>query len=351
MRPLLFIISYLFLSTFLCAQKFSTKGQLWSNISTNDNIKHTLQYTIGYLPTFSLEKNLKKNHFLDMEISARLVRTYHDDYIFDNSEELYRYWIRYTSEKLETRIGMQKIIFGPAQILRSLNWFDTFSIQDPTGQTEGVEAILIRYFPSNVFSIWAWGVKEKELSPGGRVEISMENGECGLTFHNDIVGSNRFSIDYRYDGFIGFWSEVAIIRTGNNKREIIDQNNLISIGVDYTAPISNGILLMMEYKRSDNVNKSIFPHYISGNNSIAFMSSIPIGIFHNIMFLSTIFSTKSRINSTNNRDHYYNLQWSSIYDQYSINLGLHHYFTESRSSISNESNFVNGISITFIYNY
>ena len=152
------------MSTFLCAQKFSTKAQLWSNISTNDNIKHTLQYTIGYLPTFSLEKNLKKNHFLDMEISARLVRTYHDDYIFDNSEELYRYWIRYTSEKLDTRIGMQKIIFGPAQILRSLNWFDTFSIQDPTGQTEGVEAILIRYFPSNVFSIWAWGVKEKELS-------------------------------------------------------------------------------------------------------------------------------------------------------------------------------------------
>ena len=91
--------------------------------------------------------------------------------------------------------------------------------------------------------------------------------------------------------------------------------------------------------------------YISGNNSIAFMSSIPLGILHNIMFLSTISSTKSRINSTNNRVHYYNLQWSSIYDQYSINLGLHHYFTESRSSISNESNFVNGISITFIYNY
>ena len=108
---------------------------------------------------------------------------------------------------------------------------------------------------------------------------------------------------------------------------------------------------MMEYKRSDNVNKSIFSHYISGNNSIAFMSSIPIGIFHNIMFLSTIFSTKSRINSTNNRVHNYNVQWSSIYDQYRINLGLHHYFTESRSSISNESNFVNGISITFIYNY
>ena len=339
------------MSTFLCAQNFSTKGQLWSNISTNDNLKSTLQYTIGYLPTFSLEKKLKKNHFLDMEISARLVRTYHDDYIFDNSEELYRYWIRYATEKLEARMGMQKIIFGPTQILRSLNWFDTFSIQDPTGQTEGVEAILIRYFPSNIFSIWVWGINEKALYPGGRVEISMQNGEWGLTFHNDIVAGNRFSIDYRYDGFIGFWSEGAIIRTGNNKRETIDQNNLVSIGVDYTVPISNGILLLMEYKRSENVNKSISPHNISGNNSIAFMSSIPLGILHNIMFLSIISSTKSRINSTNNRDHYYNLQWSSIYDQYSINLGLHHYFAESRSSISNETNFVNGISITFIYNY
>jgi len=36
---------------------------------------------------------------------------------------IYRGWIRYSGSQFEARVGLQKINFGPAQLLRSLKWF------------------------------------------------------------------------------------------------------------------------------------------------------------------------------------------------------------------------------------
>ena len=41
--------------------------------------------------------------------------------------------------KFGVRLGLQKIIFGPTQILRPLSWFDSFDIKNPTNETNGVE--------------------------------------------------------------------------------------------------------------------------------------------------------------------------------------------------------------------
>ena len=348
------------MNPFVAAQEFSMKGQFWGSIQTSDDIpvgEASLEYTIGYIPTFSLYKDLNENSFVDMEFSVQSQRMYSGDFLTNNIEKFHRYWFRYSTEKLEARLGMQKIIFGPSQVLRSLSWFDTFNLTDPTGQTDGVEAFRIKWFPSNFLSAWSWGIinTQDTLSYGGRLEISTNRGEWGLTYHHDPSSSiqplgqsnipiagpqNRLAIDYRYDGFIGLWNESAIIRANDFELE------MIMIGADYTLPIATGILVMMEsmlISSKQNISTS------SSQRHTAFMASMPLGIFHQIMFLSNI-----------NWDQKYNynyLRWSSTYDQYSINCILsfspkrREYDISLDTSSQNLANFGTGIQIMFIYNH
>ncbi|MEO2185694.1 MAG: hypothetical protein ABGX30_03885, partial [bacterium] len=221
------------------AQSFSAKGQLWTSTLTSNDVPDGLsstESTLGYIPTLSLFKNLSNNQLVDIEWAYRLDRAYSGDSLLHNNESHHRYWVRYASEKLEARLGLQKIVFGPSFVLRSLSWFDTIDLKDPTGQTDGVEAFRLRWFPSNSLSIWSWTILNDQdtLSYGSRVELSNSAGEWGLTYHQDpskslkaisqigipISGShNRVAIDYRYDGFIGFWNESSFIKS--NRSDII----------------------------------------------------------------------------------------------------------------------------------
>ena len=101
---------------------------------------------------------------------------------------------------------MQKIVFGPSQIFRSLSWFDTIDLKDPTNQTEGVEAFRLRWFPSNSLSLWLWSIMDEENNffhgNGGRGELSTRNGEWGFTFHVDPSKDTQnygMALDFRYD--------------------------------------------------------------------------------------------------------------------------------------------------------
>ena len=233
MRFYQYLLFFVLLAKSLLAidNPFSLKAQLWASALTSNDIpgkRSSIEFSHGYLPTFSLFKNLSNNQLLDMEWAYRLDRTYSGDSLFYNNESHHRYWVRYSSEKLEARLGLQKIVFGPSFVLRSLSWFDTIDLKDPTGQTDGVEAFRLRWFPSNSLSIWSWSIlnDQDSLSFGGRAEISINMGDLGFTYHQDpskslqtigqigipISGShNRVAIDYRYDGFIGFWNESALI--------------------------------------------------------------------------------------------------------------------------------------------
>ena len=85
---------------------------------------------------------------------------------------------------------------------------------------------------------------------------------------------------------------------------------MITVGADYTLPYINGILIMAEsmyLSIEDDLSSS--SQYYS-----AFMSSLPIGMFHHFMF---IFNLDWENNKSNNY-----LRWSSTYDSYSINCML-----------------------------
>jgi len=339
------------------AQSFSAKGQLWTSTLTSNDVPDGLsstESTLGYIPTLSLFKNLSNNQLVDIEWAYRLDRAYSGDSLLHNNESHHRYWVRYASEKLEARLGLQKIVFGPSFVLRSLSWFDTIDLKDPTGQTDGVEAFRLRWFPSNSLSIWSWTILNDQdtLSYGSRVELSNSAGEWGLTYHQDpskslkVIGQigipvsgshNRIAIDYRYDGFIGFWNESALIKS--NRSDII----MATIGADYTLPISNGILIMAEYMSISNK----FDSYESSQSYTALMASMPLGMVHQLMFIS-------QFDLEENRSYNY-LRWSSTYDHYSLNFILS--ISPKRSQYlpitmpNSLAGFGTGFQFMFIYNH
>jgi hypothetical protein len=318
-----FLLGFIF-HVLISAQIIATKGQfVLSGLTSNDipDGSSSIESTIGYIPTFSMMKLLSNNRSMDMEWAYQLDRVYSGDSLLYNNGSHHRYWVRYSSEKLEARLGLQKIAFGPSFVLRSLSWFDTIDLKDPTGQTDGVEAFRLRWVPSNSLSLLSWAINNDQdtLSYGSRAEVSNSLGEWGLTYHQDpsrslqtigqigipVSGShNRLAIDYRYDGFIGFWNESALIRS--NRSEII----MATVGADYTLPIANGILVMAEYL---SISNKIDSDELSQSYT-AFMATIPLGMVHQFMFISQFDLEES---------HSYNyLRWSSTYDHYSLNFVL-----------------------------
>ena len=80
---------------------------------------------------------------------------------FDSSQvdaaiKAYRLWGRYTGHQFEVRVGLQKIDFGSAMMLRPLQWFDEMDPRDPLNFTTGVYGALGRYYFLNNANIWGW---------------------------------------------------------------------------------------------------------------------------------------------------------------------------------------------------
>ncbi len=332
------------------------KGQFWVSGLTGSDVpagQSAYESSLGYIPTLSLSRNLSDLSFIDFEWAYRLDRAYSADSLILNHEKNHRLWIRYSSEKLEARLGVQKIVFGPSQILRTLSWFDTIDLKDPTNQTDGVEAFRLRVFPSNSLSIWSWLINSNQdtISFGGRAELSSSFGEFGFTFHSDPskmpqqLGQSglmisdphqRFALDIRHDGFIGSWMESAVIISEHSDLK------MTTIGADYTLPIANGLLIMTEsmFIKNRNADDQMFT---------AFMAMLPLGMVHSTMFIAQFDWQEDRV--------YSYFRWSATYDKFSLNLLLSQspkrkeYGLPVEAFPKSVAGFGTGIQFMFIYNH
>jgi len=340
----------------------SSKGMFTMDALTSNDIPSSwpsYESRLSYIPTLSIRQNLSISSLLDGEWAYHLKRNYAGDSLYNKIEKNHRFWIRFSNQKLEVRLGLQKLIFGPTQILRPLSWFDTFDVKDPTRQTDGVNALRVKWFPSNNISVWSWLINSdswlannnlETLSLGGRAELSSSIGEMGLTFHFDPKNSkpaieqigvpidrsqSRLGLDYRFDGFIGFWNESTLIKS--EESEII----LSTIGADYTIPISNGILVMTE-------TMYVLNKYENQNYSVI-MASVPIGIIHMAIYIS-------QFDWIENKEYHY-FRWSSVFDSYSLNMIVslnpkRDQYNMLESAFPNSlTGFGAGIQFMFIYNH
>ena len=330
MKATTLVCFWLLLCASVSAQTFSAKGQLWGSRIVGDDAaegRSSVETAMGYIPTLSLARELSSDRLVDFEWAYRFSWNYSGEDLLSRSENPYRGWVRYSTPKMEARLGLQKIAFGPAQFLRPTSWFDTIDLRDPTGQTDGVEAFRLRLFPSSSVALWSWAIKSDldTLSYGGRAELSLAAGDWGITYHQDPeqrpqqIGlfpvimpgpQNRFALDYRHDGFIGFWFEGAALVSGNSDFPGFNRYSMASVGGDFTVPVGNGVLLMTE---TMTIRGASSEHSeTDGQTYTILMASMPVGLLHQLMAVTQIDWKNERM--------FHFFRWGITYDYFSINF-------------------------------
>ncbi|MCF7859251.1 MAG: hypothetical protein K9N07_08000 [Candidatus Cloacimonetes bacterium] len=282
---------------------------------------------LNYKPELSLLLFRQNNRKVDSEFIYNLNYSYSDE--SDFTSNLYRGWLRYASRQTEIRIGLQKINFGPAIILRSLQWFDRIDPQDPTQTTDGRKAILTRYYFLNNANLWFWGIwgdeSETSISDfflekdnpelGGRIQFPFDYCEAAFSYnHKKIIDAgfeNRFGLDARWDFEIGFWAELMVSHFSEADTEY---KRSITLGADYTFSFGNGIYFLTEYCSFSQMKTDFFE--IEENSDYAALSiTYPLSIYDEISSLLT--------SNLDTMDIYYSFTYHRTYDYISFYINLY----------------------------
>jgi len=265
-----------------------------------------------YLPELNYDWKLDTTHSWYFEASANIWGStyfYIDSVITDGNVSPYRIWTRFSGKNYEVRLGLQKIDFGSAMILRPLQWFNEIDPRDPLAITDGVNAVLGRYYFKNNANIWLWGLygnkdprgfdlvgsNAKAPEFGGRFQSPVPKGELAVSYnHRTADASNlfpetqfteipedRIGLDGKWDVGVGLWFESAYVKKQNNFGEAF----LGTLGMDYTFPLGSGLMVVVEhlYVEYNLPCVDLNTHA----NTTAMSVSYPIGFFDNLSMFTT----------------------------------------------------------------
>ena len=266
------------------------------------------QSGLRYLPQLGLTPFVNDTMFMDVELALNGFAAYSsvDDKV--NADlKLYRLTARVATNQTETRAGLQKINFGPAQLLRPLRWFDQLDQRDPQGMTEGVYGLLFRYTALNNANAWLWGlygnddVKGFERLPsvqdspefGGRVQYPIWTGEVAATAHTRTVNGDmlnagdfretRVALDGRWEYGVGLWTE-SVLQYQDSDDRPYNWTTMTTLGLDYTFGIGNGLFIVLEHMATGASEKAF--GFAEDAHISACLLSYPIGLFDSVSSIS-----------------------------------------------------------------
>jgi len=317
---ILFVFLYFF-TVSKCSAQDSTKtvsdtfyfnGQisLWGNYNRNDSLP--LYLGIRYIPLIHYSLRFPHQKLLDFEASANIFGSLSshpfDSLNTDGNITPYRAWARYSTKQFELRLGLQKINFGSATLLRPLMWFDQLDPRDPLKLTNGVWGLLGRYYFLNNANLWMWclygnnkdrpwdiGKTNKHIpEAGARYQTPIPKGELGFTYHYRTVDTrdmgygvpafaeipeNRIGLDAKWDLGVGLWFEGTWISKSKDVGNLTNQE-ILNIGADNTFGIGKGLTATFEQLlvASDK-------HAFAFNNNVLFSGlslSYPLGLVDNV---------------------------------------------------------------------
>jgi hypothetical protein len=264
-----------------------------------------------FIPEFSLSQKVSDSFSLAAEFSLNgfVVARFQsgEDARTDGEIDPYRFWLRLGTNQFEARIGLQKINFGSAALLRPLMWFDSLDPRDPLQLTDGVYGLLLRYYFVNNANIWAWALygndspkgweavatAEDTIEYGGRVQLPLWTGELALTYHHrriDIVPEtvplvplsgervpeSRVGLDGKWDLGVGLWFEGTLT---HQESDLLPQpwQGAYTFGMDYTFDWGNGLNVMGEHLRLDRSGRAFGSG--EGTDFSALFLRYPVSIF------------------------------------------------------------------------
>ncbi len=299
------------------------------------------QAGIRYLPELKSKNTFKNSLVLKTDLSLNAygnVLMYGFDSTETNAKiKPYRLQLGLSGDQFEARVGLQKISFGSASMLRPLMWFDRLDPRDPLQLTDGVYSVLGKYYFLNNANIWFWTLysnkdtKGWEIFPsneekpeiGGRIQLPFFIGEIAGTYHyregvfngtfadtlsnRNGFSENRYAIDGKFDLEIGFWFEAAIIHQNLDFTDLRYQR-LINVGADYTFGLGNGLNMITEYFTYQKA-ESAFGNG-SGIDFGAISLNYPLNIINNIQAIVYYDFT--------NKEYYRFINFSWTYDNWMI---------------------------------
>ncbi|HUV35608.1 MAG TPA: hypothetical protein VMX58_01570 [Patescibacteria group bacterium] len=335
---------------------FRGQASAWIT-GSSDGGEHFHNGGIRYIPRYTFLQPIDGERFFDLEVSLNGWAAFGSAADADDADlGLYRLIARFATARTETRIGLQKINFGPAFLLRALMWFDSLDPRDPLQLTDGVYAARFRYVAMNNAGFWLWGLygndetkgyeilqsEEERPEFGGRLQLPVPRGEIGITFHNrEVDGSilhmpdfteNRFALDGRWDIEIGLWFEAVLQQqkigdffvaasAGAGSADDLgigspyDWVKIMMLGADYTLNIGNGIHVLCEHMVIAPSNTPF--GWNDDRQTSACSINYPVG------YLDTI--SAIGFYSWESREYYQYLAWQRTWDDFILKLGLFHY--------------------------
>lgn len=317
-------LKWVFRDTLMLSGQFSSWGLY------NQGNDEPLFSGARYIPKLNYSILHKDNRQIDFEGSANILGTMgiepFDKISRYGSIQPYRLWARYAGNQLEIRVGLQKINFGSATLLRPLMWFDQMDPRDPLQLTNGVWGALGRYYFLNNSNIWLWclyGNKKNRTWDadqtngqypefGGRFQSPVPKGEVALSFHHRVtsvhdivvtdnncpaVDENRIGLDGKWDLGVGLWFEGTYM---NKSTEVGEYTNMeiVNVGMDNTFAIGNGLNVVFEQLLLSFDHKPF-----SFSNPVSYsglLLSYPISLIDNLSIISYFdWTSKSAYNFVN----------------------------------------------------
>jgi hypothetical protein len=299
---------------------------------------------LRYIPSLSLRYPFSSSAGVDFEVSAN---AYARAFLGQNFPEdakarlkAYRLWARLYGPRCEARLGLQKINFGSAAILRPLMWFDRLDPNDPLQLTDGVWGAFVRYWFRGGASVWAWGlygndeVKGWEVFPtarqrpefGARLEVPLGPGELAASVHTRSIDPTRglepappdepsrvpelrLALDGKWDVGPGLWFEAVLLRQGF-ERLLNGYTRMLCLGTDYTFGLGGGLHVLAEHLI---VESSADAFSAGARTSFSAVSvNYPLGLIDQVRAM--VFHNWSA------RDWYRFLFWQRTYDRWSFFL-------------------------------
>lgn len=318
MTHILFSCFLFFCTSIAIAQNgLEFDGQLLFQGNANFNEPSTFFNAGRYLPELTFRTEIDSDQSFTLQTAANF--SFSKFFNKNQSSTLtgslnpYRAWARYINKQWEFRLGLQKIDFGSATLLRPLQWFNQIDPRDPLALTNGVYGLLMRYYFKNNTNIWLWGLYGNDKTRGfdalptfkrkpefgGRFQTTVPKGELAISYHYRTAAADenkwinpftenpeyRIGLDAKWDLGVGLWLESSYIKRNRNIGVFTEQY-LLTVGIDYTFAIGSGLNLVGEHLVSGYGQNDPFQekptHFsaLSGSYPISFFNSLNVLYYH-----------------------------------------------------------------------